>query len=79
MRTEIEKTSERIKKAIKRGSFAFERYLVPRTYYGVEISVMPLHCSYGQIGWVVMCEGKDIITYDYEMNKLTDHTKTETK
>lgn len=79
MKNEIEKTAERIKKAIKRGVFAFERYCMPKTYYGVEISVMPLHCSYGQIGWVVMCEGKDIITYDYEMNKLTDHTKTETK
>jgi len=35
---------------IATGRFDWRKYCTPRTYFGREICVTPLHCSYGQIG-----------------------------
>ena len=38
---------------IAAGRFNWRRYCTPQTYFGQEICVTPLHCSYGQIGYTV--------------------------
>lgn len=35
------------------GRFNWRKYCTPKSYFGQEICVMPLHCSYGQIGYTV--------------------------
>ena len=42
-------------------------------YFGWEICVTPLHCSYGQIGYTVHFPYTNIpeVEYDWEMGKLT--------
>ena len=50
--------------------FNFEDVMRRRSYYGVPCDVMPLFCSYGQIGWSVYIDGNKI-EYDYELNKIT--------
>ena len=55
--------TERIKIAIQKGRFNFQKQ--DRTYYGVEIHILPLFCSYGQIGYKIYFQGGEII-YDYE-------------
>ena len=45
----------------------------PQSYFGWEICVTPLHCSYGQIGYTVHFPYTNIpeVEYDWEMGKLT--------
>lgn len=55
------------------GRFDWKKYCTPQSYCGQEICVVPLHCSYGQIGYTVHFPYSDIpeVEYDWEMNKLT--------
>lgn len=61
---------QRVINAIKCMKFNFEDVMRRRSYYGVPCDVMPLFCSYGQIGWSVYIDGNEI-EYDYELNKIT--------
>ena len=38
---------------IAAGRFNWRKYCRPQSYFGWEICVTPLHCSYGQIGYTV--------------------------
>ncbi|KAA5215693.1 hypothetical protein [Bacteroides finegoldii] len=38
---------------IAAGRFNWRKYCTPQSYFGWEICVTPLHCSYGQIGYTV--------------------------
>lgn len=38
---------------IAAGRFDWRKYCTPQPYFGREICVTPLHCSYGQIGYTV--------------------------
>ena len=51
----------------------WRRYCTPQTYFGQEICVTPLHCSYGQIGYTVHFPYSNMpeVEYDWEMGKLT--------
>ena len=53
--------------------FNWRRYCTPQTYFGQEICVTPLHCSYGQIGYTVHFPYSNMpeVEYDWEMGKLT--------
>ena len=58
---------------IAAGRFDWRKYCTPQPYFGREICVMPLHCSYGQIGYTVHFLYSDMpeVEYDREMNELT--------
>ena len=58
---------------IAAGRFDWKKYCTPQPYCGQEICVIPLHCSYGQIGYTVYFPYSDMpeVEYDWEMNKLT--------
>ena len=58
---------------IAAGRFNWRRYCTPQTYFGQEICVTPLHCSYGQIGYTVHFPYSNMpeVEYDWEMGKLT--------
>ena len=58
---------------IAAGRFNWRRYCTPQTYFGQEICVTPLHCSYGQIGYTVHFPYSNMpeVVYDWEMGKLT--------
>ena len=58
---------------IAAGRFNWRRYLTPQTYFGHEICVQPLHCSYGQIGYTVYFPYSNMpeVEYDWELIKLT--------
>ena len=53
--------------------FDWKKYCTPQPYCGQDICVIPLHCSYGQIGYTVYFPYADMpeVEYDWEMNKLT--------
>ena len=55
------------------GRFDWKKYCTPQPYCGQDICVIPLHCSYGQIGYTVYFPYADMpeVEYDWEMNKLT--------
>lgn len=61
---------KRLIKNIVKGSFAWEKYCKRTKYYGYYISVLPLHCSYGLIGYTVTVDittnVQGIIEYDWE-------------
>ena len=59
------------------GRFDWKKYCTPQSYCGQEICVVPLHCSYGQIGYTVHFPYSDIpeVEYDWEMNKLNYRQK----
>lgn len=72
----MEKYLKRLCDNIVAGKFNYEKYLSRRNYYGVDIETMPLHCSYGQIGFTaytffphsfLQCE----IKYDWEKEEVT--------
>lgn len=42
------------------GRFDWKKYCTPQSYCGQEICVVPLHCSYGQIGYTVHFPYSDI-------------------
>ena len=52
------------------GRFDWKKYCTPQSYCGQEICVVPLHCSYGQIGYTVHFPYSDIpeVEYDWEIN-----------
>ena len=58
---------------IAAGRVDWKKYCTPQPYCGQEICVIPLHCSYGQIGYTVYFPYSDMpeVEYDWEMNKLT--------
>ena len=53
--------------------FNWRKYCTPNLYFGREICVTPLHCSYGQIGYTINFPYTNApeVEYDWEMNKLT--------
>lgn len=53
--------------------FNWRKYCTPSLYFGREICVTPLHCSYGQIGYTINFPYTNApeVEYDWEMNKLT--------
>ena len=61
---------KRLLKSIKSGKFCWEKYLNGGSYCGMLIMTTPLHCSYGQIGYVVTVDGRDRISYDWELNEI---------
>lgn len=61
----------RLLASIKKGSFRWENYANGGYYCGLYITTMPLHCSYGQIGFVVTVDGKTEIRHDWELNETT--------
>lgn len=58
---------------IKNGNFSWQRYKGGGRYYGKDIAIMPLFCSYGQIGYSVYFPYLSMpeVTYDWEMRELT--------
>lgn len=75
------KTLKRLCENIKNGRFNWEKYLTPQKYYDVEIAVIPLHCSYGQIGYTIYFPFSTMpeIQYDWELNELlVDETEYQT-
>ena len=58
---------------IAAGRFDWKKYCTPQPQCGQEMCVIPLHCSYGQIGYTVYFPYSDMpeVEYDWEMNKLT--------
>ena len=55
------------------GRFDWRKYCTPQTYFGREVCVTPLLCSYGQIGYAVHFPYSDMpeVEYDWELNSLT--------
>ncbi len=59
---------------IRNGHFSWQRYKAGGRYFGREIAVMPLFCSYGQIGYSVYFPYQSSmpeINYDWELKELT--------
>ena len=58
---------------IAAGRFDWRKYCTPQPYYGHEICVIPLHSSYGQIGYTVYFPYSNMpeVEYDWEMGRLT--------
>ena len=58
---------------VKNGNFSWQRYKGGGRYYGKDIAIMPLFCSYGQIGYSVYFPYLSMpeVTYDLEMRELT--------
>ncbi len=58
---------------IAAGRFNWRKYCTQQLYFGWEICVTPLHCSYGQIGYTVNFPYTNMpeVEYDWEMGKLT--------
>ena len=55
------------------GRFDWKKYCTPQPYCGQDICVIPLHCSYGQIGYTVYFPYANMpeVEYDWEMDRLT--------
>ena len=64
---------KRLCRNIIAGRFNWLKYSTPQSYFGWEICVTPLHCSYGQIGYSVHFPYTNMpkVEYDWEMGKLT--------
>lgn len=64
----------RLCRNILNGRFDWEKYLSPQCYFGKEICTMPLHVSYGLIGFSVHfpydTESFPQIEYDVELKTL---------
>ncbi|KAA5390474.1 MULTISPECIES: hypothetical protein [Bacteroidales] len=58
---------------IAAGRFDWRKYCTPQPYYGHEICVIPLHSSYGQIGYTVYFPYANMpeVEYDWEKGRLT--------
>lgn len=67
---------ERLKKAIRDGRFAYEKYVSGGTWFGMSIQTMALFCSYGQIGFVVWSpcgiSFSGSLSWDWEFNEFID-------
>lgn len=57
------------------GHFNWHKYCTPQSYFGCDICVQPLFCSYGQIGFSLYfpysSKPMPEIEYDWELHKLT--------
>ena len=68
---------------IAAGRFDWKKYCTPQPYCGQEICVIPLHCSYGQIGYTVYFPYSDMPEVEYFKKEflpayyltLDEHTK----
>lgn len=71
--TKDDKYLWRLCKNIIAGRFNWRRYCSQQSYYGREICVTPLFCSYGQIGYTVYFpySGMPDVEYDWDMRELT--------
>ena len=59
---------------IKNGNFSWQRYKGGERYFGREIAISPVFCSYGQIGFCVYFPyqaSMPDVHYDWEMEELT--------
>lgn len=72
-RSPMDKTdANRLVNSIEAERFAFERYTGNgRTWYNHHIMVEPVFCSYGQMGWQIIVNGKEFCMYDYEKKEIT--------
>lgn len=65
----------RLCRNILSGRFNWHKYCTPQSYFGRDICVQPLFCSYGQIGFSLYfpysSEPMPEIEYDWELHKLT--------
>lgn len=63
----------RLCRNILAGRFDWRKYCTPRHYFGREICVTPLHCSYGQIGYTIHFPyaNSTELEYDWEISVLT--------
>lgn len=65
---------ERLKKAILKGTFAWERYLNGGTWHGLSIHTEPMFCSYGQCGFRVYSpygeSFNETISYDFGLERI---------
>lgn len=66
----MEKTIERLKRAIKARRFSFA--YGEREWYGIRLIVEPLFCSYGQMGYAIYVYDYGTILYDYELDEITE-------
>lgn len=69
-RDDLDKFVKRLCKAIRGGRFNYENYLCGGTWYGQEISTMPMFVSYGQCGFSVGGRHIPEISWDWEMREL---------
>lgn len=69
----INGTLKRLCGNIAAGRFNWWKYCSPQPYFGYEICVTPLHCSYGQIGYTVHFPYTNMpeVEYDWVLKKLT--------
>lgn len=63
----------RLSRNILSGRFDWRKYCTSGHYFGREICVAPLHCSYGQIGYSIHFPytNSPELEYDWELNELT--------
>ena len=70
----MEKYLKRLCRAILSGRFNDEKYTQRKSWNGKDIQAMPLFCSYGLIGFIVIVYYDDSrqfhITWDREMRNL---------
>lgn len=59
----------RIHRAVINNKFNFEKVMQKKTYFGFMCNVVPLFCSYGQIGYVVNTRFGQVIC-DFDLNKI---------
>ena len=55
---------------IAAGRFDWKKYCTPQPYCGKEICVIPLHCSYGQIGYTVYFPYSDMPEVEYDLSLI---------
>ena len=65
----------RLIKAIQSKRFAWEKYLDGGYWHGMRIQTMPLHCSYGLIGFTLYSpygeSFRGVLKHDFELEKTT--------
>lgn len=66
-------TLKRFKQIVKNGSLNLEKHCNGSEFkwYGHTVCVMPLHCSYGVIGYSVDMDGKSF-NVDNELGKIEE-------
>lgn len=63
----------RIYKAVLNDKINFEKVMMKKSYYGSMCNILPLFCSYGQIGYVVSTQHGKVIC-DLDLNKIKIET-----
>ena len=68
---------KRLCKNILAGKFDERKFRNRKSYYGTEIQTMPLHCSYGLIGFsaIVYAEEQYDVQWDWELKELLINEK----